>query len=236
MRKYIIRLDDACERRNINKWNRIEYLLDKYHIKPLVGIVPNCEDSKMKVYPIDVFFWERVSMWISKGWLIAMHGYNHVYSTNSGGLNPVNNRSEFAGLDLSAQKHKVRRGIAIMRQHNINPQIFFAPAHTFDENTLEALKAESDIKIISDTIAYDSYKKLDFTFVPVQAGTVRRLPFCKVTFCYHPNAMQNKDFYMLEKFLVTHQKNFISFPMEQSHREYSIVDRILNYVYMRFHK
>lgn len=40
MGKYILRLDDAAERMDIVKWNRMEVLLDKYNIKPLVGVIP----------------------------------------------------------------------------------------------------------------------------------------------------------------------------------------------------
>lgn len=44
MAKYILRLDDACEKRDIEKWDLMEQLLDQYNIKPLVGIIPHCED------------------------------------------------------------------------------------------------------------------------------------------------------------------------------------------------
>lgn len=41
-----------------------------------------------------------------KGWIIALHGYEHVFETTSGGINPVNNKSEFAGVNLEKQKKK----------------------------------------------------------------------------------------------------------------------------------
>ena len=78
-----------------------------------------------------------------------------------------------------------------MREHGIDPKVFFAPAHTFDNNTLIALKECSNIRIISDTIANDIYTKYGFTFVPQQAGRVRKQPFRTVTFCYHPNTMND---------------------------------------------
>ena len=40
MKRYIIRLDDAASTRNIINWNRIENLLDKFQVKPLVGVIP----------------------------------------------------------------------------------------------------------------------------------------------------------------------------------------------------
>ena len=231
-----MRLDDACEKRDIEKWNRMEELLDRYGVKPLVGVIPHCEDPAMKEYPIDECFWERVKCWQEKEWVIAMHGYNHVYVTACGGLNPVNERSEFAGLPIEEQKNKIKKGVWIMREHGINSKIFFAPSHTFDKNTLMALKEESDILIISDTIAIAPYSKYGFTFVPQQSGRARKLPFRVVTFCYHPNTMQNGDFDCLEIFLQKNKESFILFPVQNVNRKANIFDGLLNAVYMRRHR
>ena len=38
--KYIIRLDDANEYSDMSKWDRIEKILDKNDIKPLVAVIP----------------------------------------------------------------------------------------------------------------------------------------------------------------------------------------------------
>lgn len=232
MSKYILRLDDACEKMDIEKWVRMEQLLDKYGVKPLVGIIPYCEDPMMDDYPVDSKFWSKVNNWITKDWSIAMHGYNHVYSTECGGINPINKRSEFAGEPLEVQKEKICKGIGIMREHGINPKIFFAPSHTFDKNTLLALKAESDINIISDTIANDVYYQDDFQFVPQQSGRVRKLPFKVVTFCYHPNMMKTADFVYLEQFLEKNAVLFTKFELTVNEkRKKSILDKILEKIY-----
>lgn len=236
MPKYIMRLDDACEKMDISKWERMESILDKYKICPLVGIIPHCEDPMMNKYSSNPNFWEKVNNWISKKWTLAMHGYNHVYTTNSGGLNPVNKRSEFAGVPLEVQKDKIRKGVNIFRTHGVNPEVFFAPSHTFDENTLLALKTESDIKIISDTIACKPYSKYGMTFIPQQSGRVRTLPFNTTTFCYHPNTMQDSNFDHLEFFLKSNSKRFISFPTEVVHRKKNLIDIFLEQLYMRKHK
>lgn len=236
MAKYIMRLDDACERRDIKKWNRMEELLDLYGIRPLVGVIPHCEDPAMKEYPVDEHFWDRVKCWKKKDWTIAMHGYNHVYVTKCGGINPVNARSEFAGLPIEEQKDKIKKGVLIMREHGINPKVFFAPSHTFDENTLVALREESDIRIISDTIAMAPYSKYGFTFVPQQSGRVRKLPLRMVTFCYHPNMMKDSDFERLEIFLQKNKDSFIIFPVQNVNRKVNVFDKLLNAVYMRHHR
>jgi len=227
MGKYILRLDDACERWDKEKWIRMEELLDRYGVKPLVGIIPHCEDQAMEAYDVDGEFWDRVESWRDKGWTFAMHGYNHVYSTNCGGINPVNDRSEFAGLSLEEQKAKIKAGVAIFRAHGMEPQIFFAPSHTFDENTLEALRQESNIRIISDTIAWDTYRQGEFIFVPQQSGKVRKLPFGTVTFCYHPNMMRDEDFEELEGFIQKNHVRFVNFSTESIHRKYNVLDHIL---------
>ncbi len=231
MRKYILRLDDACERRNIKAWDNIENLLDKYKIRPLIGVIPHCEDSAMDKYSYDHCFWERVDAWLDKNWCIAMHGYNHVYSTSFGGINPINKRSEFAGESLEIQKKKIKDGIQIFKEHNISPTVFFAPSHTFDKNTIEALLTCSDIRIISDTIANRPYSEYGMTFVPQQSGKVRNLPFDTVTFCYHPNDMKENDIYVLETFLQKNKEKFIDFPAKVITRRLSVFDRVLRFIY-----
>lgn len=231
MSKYIMRLDDAAEKMDIEKWNRMEQLLDKYCIKPLVGIIPVCKDPMMDKYETDNGFWDKVHRWMHKGWTIALHGYEHVYCTEDGGINPVNQRSEFAGLPLKEQKRKIREGVKVFREHGIDPEVFFAPSHTFDENTIEALKEESNIKIVSDTVANKPYSKYGMTFIPQQSGRVRKLPFDTVTFCYHPNMMNEQAFQELDLFLWENRENFQRFPNNEVHRAFGFVDMLLQKIY-----
>ena len=148
---YYIRLDDACEKMDVKYWARMEEILDRHRIAPLVGIIPHCEDPKMEQYPADPAFWETVSGWVQKGWVPGLHGYNHVYITEEGGLNPVQKRSEFAGLPLEEQKRKIADGVAVFRKNGYEPEIFFAPSHTFDRNTLTALQECSKIRTLKSS-------------------------------------------------------------------------------------
>lgn len=228
---YIMRLDDACEKMNVENWEKIERLLDKYNIKPIVGIIPKCRDKDMDKYPYNDKFWSKVKSWETKKWIIALHGYEHIFHTKNGGINPINNYSEFAGVPLEEQKKKIEKGIKIMEKNGIAPKVFFAPAHTFDRNTLLALKAKSNIRIISDTIAHDKYEDEEITFIPQQSGRVRNLPFKIVTFCYHPNLMSDKDFSELENFLKKNRIKFGQVPLEKSGRKITFIDKILRKIY-----
>lgn len=232
MSKYIMRLDDAAAKMDIVKWNRMEKLLDEYKIKPLVGVIPDCKDPMMAQYQVNEQFWEKVHTWINKGWTIALHGYEHVYCTNDGGINPVNKSSEFAGVPLDEQKTKIRKGLKIFKEHGIEPKVFFAPSHTFDENTIEAIKQESNVRVISDTIANNAYCKYGMVFVPQQLGAVRKLPFQVVTFCYHPNTMKDDDYKKLEDFLQQFGTKFVDFGnICSTTRKYTFIDWMLKKIY-----
>lgn len=230
---YIIRLDDASEYCDKKKWNKIEKILDKYSIKPIVGIIPNNKDKTMTgSYKKDIGFWNKAKKWQEKKWLIAMHGFNHVYTTCDGGINPVQKRSEFAGVDFATQSKMIKEGIKVFEKHNIFPNIFFAPSHTFDINTLKALKDNSNITVVSDTISNDIYYKDSFFFLPVQSGKVRNLPFKFVTFCYHPNEMNDEDFIELENFIIKNRNKFNDLDiLNLKKRKKSLYDSFLSFLY-----
>lgn len=214
MNKYLIRLDDACPTMDAEKWQRMEDMLDKYGIKPMVGIIPNNEDPKTMRNAPDPMFWDKPVKWEKKGWTLALHGYNHVFSSDGGmkGINPFWARSEFAGLSLDEQKRKIREGVSILRQHDIDPKYFYAPGHTFDDNTLKALWEESNIRIISDTIATKPYMYGDFIFIPQVGGHCSEMKLSGVwTFCFHPNTLPDNQYDALESFLKQHRDEFISF-------------------------
>ncbi len=233
MSQYILRLDDASDYMDTKKWQRMEELLEQYGVKPLVGIIPDNRDpSLVESYQQDPAFWTKVERWKDKGWELALHGCYHKYITEEGGMNPVNKRSEFAGVPLEQQCQMIRHGVETLKQHGISPRVFFAPSHTFDENTLAALKAGSEIRIISDTVANDVYYQDEFYFIPQQSGHVRKLPFRVVTFCYHPNMMEDADFAALEAFLKNHIQCFASVSdLAMKKRAKSTLDWMLRKIY-----
>jgi hypothetical protein len=46
---YLIRLDDACPTMDAFKWRKLEKILDKYGILPIVGIIPNNQDQTLMI-------------------------------------------------------------------------------------------------------------------------------------------------------------------------------------------
>ena len=233
MPKYILRLDDASDYMDTEKWEHVSILLDELTIKPIFGIIPqNRDEALTSRYDQNPHFWEWVYQRLAKGWVPAMHGYEHRYVSKDGGIHPVNNSSEFAGLPYEEQCRKIATGYAVLKAHGIETEIFFAPAHTFDENTLRAIKNTTPIRVISDTVAYDTYKWGDFWFIPQQSGKVRRLPVPVVTFCYHPNRMDNVDFENLKKFCKKFRSSFITYKhIKKTNRSLNIVDSILKKMY-----
>jgi len=210
-KSYLIRLDDACPTMNAVKWHRMEDILNQYGILPMVGIVPANEDPKLSIDAADANFWDKARAWQSKGWTIALHGYNHVYHQCHGGLNPLWNRSEFVGLSYAEQLEKLKRGKGILESHGLMVKNFFAPSHTFDQNTVDAL-SEIGIDRISDTVAFAPYIIGDTIFIPQIGGKCRKMCLPGVyTFCFHPNTMNENAFDNLELFLSQHQTLFTNF-------------------------
>lgn len=210
--KYLIRLDDACPTMNYSKWQKMFDMLDYFGVRPMVGIIPNNEDPEQYVDDADPTFWDKAKLWERKGYAIALHGYNHCYVSKSAGINPLWNRSEFAGLEYKEQCKKICDGYTILKKNGLNPKYFFAPSHTFDKNTLKALKEKTDIRIICDTIATKPYKMGDFAIIPQLGGRCLEMKVPGIwTFCLHPSTMTNADFESTERFLKGHINEFIGF-------------------------
>jgi predicted deacetylase len=237
--KYLIRLDDACPTMDANRWQRVEALLDRYSVKPMVGIIPKNQDPQQEFNPVDANFWDKVKKWEKKGWAIALHGYDHCYLSNDAGINPLWHRSEFAGVPLEVQQAKIANGIAILNDNGIMPDYFFAPSHTFDENTLKALKECSSIRIISDTIATKPYVENEFIFIPQVGGHCTTMHVPGVwTFCLHPSVMSDDSFANTEFFLQKHRNEIISFAdLDLKHlKPKSFLDKLLSAAYFSMRK
>lgn len=235
--KYLIRIDDACPYMDSKKWLRMEDILDRYGVKPMVGIIPSNEDSETIIDSEDKDFWKKVYGWKDKGWTLAQHGFNHICTTHTGGLNPVHKRSEFAGLPYEKQKEKISSGYTLLKEHGFEVEWFFAPSHTFDANTLKAIKESTPIRQVSDMIATKPYLYEGISFAPCQMGRLREMSikgyWCA---CYHPNIMKDEEFVLLEEFLKAHSAEFISFDELPKAGKKGLTDRLLSVAYYTLRK
>lgn len=240
MRKYLVRLDDACPNMDRSRWERVEKILDRYGIRPLVGIIPHNEDKVTIIDSEDVDFWDKANAWQNKGWTIALHGYNHCCITKAGGVNPIHRRSEFAGVPYKIQEAKIGEGYRMLKEKGLVPTYFFAPSHTFDENTIKALKVATPIRLLSDTMGRYPYKYDDeFTFIPCQMGRFRRIPLRGYwTFCFHPNLMDDNAMDEFETFIKLHCHDFASFDklILENVGKRRFFDKLMGWAYLTLRK
>ena len=192
--KYILRLDDSCSTQKKENWDKIEAILDKLNIKPIVAVIPFNKDKNLLMDHEDHHFWEKVKNWERKGWEIALHGHSHNYHkvNKKDMILPFYDRSEFGGLDLKKQCELMRESYMHFLEKEINPNIWIAPSHTFDKNTLIALKKSTNIKFVSDGIALEPFKFMDLLFLPQQLWEPKKKILGVWTICIHPNTM-NKE-------------------------------------------
>lgn len=201
MLKYIIRLDDACPNMIQDKWDKIEKLLDKYKIKPIVGVIPDNLDPEFNNKEIDDFWNKYPVRWQKKGWIIAQHGLNHNLSKTI--------RTEYAGKSYEEQLDNLKRGYELLSDKNIKPDCFFAPAHTFDKNTVKACLDLGFYKFISDGYAFYPYRSNNMMFLPCCFDTPYKISkFGVFTFVYHPNKTNDNDLVYLENFIIANLEKF----------------------------
>ena len=117
--KILIRSDDVAENMNWHLMSKCEKLFDKFNIKPVMGVIPKNEDKDLLIYPKKENFWDVVKSWQSKGWEIAMHGYNHIYDkdTKKKDFFGYGGKSEFFGHSLSNQSIKIKKGLEIFKKN-----------------------------------------------------------------------------------------------------------------------
>ncbi len=193
--KYLLRMDDACSTMDARKWTMFEGLFDGLGIKPLVAVVPDNCDPELRCTPPDASFWNKVRAWQAKGWTVAMHGYQHcMHPTRNKLVLPFYQRSEFAGLSYDLQAEKIRKSWGLFTENGVEPTAWIAPAHCFDRLTLEAIRNETPIKIVSDGIARNQYFEDGFFWLPQQLWSLTEKSSGLWTVCLHPNTMTEEQF------------------------------------------
>ncbi len=193
MATYLLRFDDVCPSMNWRAWDAIETELVRLGIRPLIAIVPDNRDGKLKVSDDRPDFWDRVRTWQARGWTIGLHGYQHVDTGGRGGILPSAKHSEFVGLSASEQEDRLRRGVQILAQEDVSPTVWVAPWHSFDEVTLSILPT-IDIRIVSDGPGLYPYEDVSsMMWFPQQLWRFVRIPIGVLTVCHHINGWSDAD-------------------------------------------
>lgn len=216
--KIAIRMDDITPDMNWAKFLRFKALCDQYQVRPLIGIVPaNMDETLHIVEPEDSpvkDFWNYIKELAHEGWCVAQHGVTHIYKTKKMGCFPLNRLSEFAGIAYEQQYEALRQGKAVLEKHNIKTDIFMAPAHSFDRNTIKALGKLGFCRL-TDGFGDCPYTRWGMTFYPIshRQGSVLKKKGKKgcTTFVVHTNTMNDRDFERYERLFSDYRDRLVSY-------------------------
>lgn len=199
-----VRMDDISPEMDWVKWELADRILKEHHITPLLGVVPDNRDTNLikdKKSDSQEFFWDFLRKCQAEGYVLALHGCSHVYDTKKGGMFPLNSFSEFAGHPYEKQYERLAHGKDILAQHGIHMDIFMAPAHSYDRNTLKAL-CELGIYKMTDGFGRKPYVYQGITFYPIAHHLEKQwAQEGYTTLVLHTNTMEEKDFRRLERIL-----------------------------------
>lgn len=213
-----IRMDDITPDMDWAKFLRFKALCDLYQVKPLIGVVPDNRDENLHIdepgtAPVEDF-WQYLGELEREGWCIAQHGVTHVYTTKKMGCFPLNRLSEFAGIAYEKQYEALKRGRDILQEHGIRTDIFMAPAHSFDRNTIKALR-KLGFRRMTDGFGDGPYSRQGMIFYPIsyRQGSVLKNGQKKgyTTFVVHTNTMCDRDFKRFEQLFSAYGDRLISY-------------------------
>lgn len=244
--KTAIRIDDITMNMDWERFLTVKAILDEAKLRPLIGVVPYPEDINLdrmglaegvsphtykpikdwsekvtSVIPKDETAWAKYLKSLKdEGWTIALHGYNHLYTTEKGGLFPLNKFSEFAGVEYFTQLNMIKSGLKKLAEWGTETDIFMAPGHTYDMNTLRALLA-SGIKNVTDGFGVRPYRR-----IVRNAGRAEALNFFPIsrmkkecteegygftTHVLHCNTMTDEDVEEFKRFIKENRSYFIDY-------------------------
>jgi hypothetical protein len=206
----ILRFDDICPTMRWDIWSEIENALVSSGVKPILAVVPDNRDPVLQAGPPAKNFWERARYWQQLGWTIALHGYQHLYVAQAGGLVTLRKKSEFASLPAGDQKEKLRRGLEIFAAEGIRTRVWIAPGNAFDEVTVSLLP-EFGIDIISAGWFWRPFiGPHDVTWAPCQLSIFRPVPPGVWTVCYHHNCWTDLDMAEFKQGLQQYRDSIVS--------------------------
>lgn len=210
MSKLLLRFDDVTPQMAWSKFLPFKKAIEDLEIKSILGVVPNCKDKNLNVETANQDFFSLLRQYRDYGDNIFQHGTFHDYSNNSSGILGINNNSEFAGINLHDQIELLKIGKKILQNEGIWEPFFMAPSHSFDENTLMALKL-LDFKAITDGYGFYPYKINNINLVPQLVSKILPFPIGIQTICIHINTMNESSICKLLEDIKKNKKRFINF-------------------------
>jgi predicted deacetylase len=208
--QFLLRIDDLCPTIHARRWGRLRELLQEHSIRPILAVVPANQDPELRVSAPDRSFWQQMRDLQSAGATIALHGYTHLCSQTGRGLIPLHRTGEFAGLGIDEQRHRIAAGRDILRGHGLNPELWVAPRHSFDSNTLRALRDEG-MHYLSDGLARTPFERGGITWIPMQLWAPALRSSGLWTICIHPNSLDRLRYKRLQRFVQLFAEQFTSF-------------------------
>lgn len=226
--RYLFRLDDISPTMAWPPFLGLTKLLFTHGIRPLLGIIPNCCDERLRLERPRPEFWEIVRNLHAQGLVdIAQHGYRHVLVPTS--PERFSSLTEFAGKNYEKQRQMLVAGQAILREEGIFTDSFVPPQHSFDENTLKALAA-TGFRSVSEGTALFPFLRGGLTFVPQQFWRPRQMPFGVITILLHSNYITREEIRRVEEF-VRLQLCFTSFSEEVARYSDNGAKRLANFCF-----
>lgn len=210
---YLVRFDDIAPDMHWCNFLRVKETLEKYSIKSVLGVVPENRDPKLSVEAgvSEQEFFSRIRSYKSYGDTIAQHGTYHLYDIKDSGILKINNKSEFSGHSYQVQLEKLQTGKEILQRNDVWQPYFMAPSHSFDVNTLKALKALG-FKAVTDGYGFYPYMLEGIVLVPqLVSKPMPALKFGIQTICLHTNNMTDNQINDLIGFIEHNHSKFLDF-------------------------
>lgn len=207
--QYLLRFDDLCPTISQRRWKRFLPLIEEFRLKPILAVIPDNRDRKLRVSEPDPAFWDLMRALEFRGAAIAIHGYQHLCQSGESSLLPLHRRSEFAGVPERTQREWIHAGLEILRGHNLNPRVWVAPRHGFDWTTLAVLREEG-INVLSDGFARVPVSRGGMIWIPQQLWAPVERSKGLWTICLHPNSESSRTVEKLRGFLRRHAEQFTS--------------------------
>lgn len=192
-------------------WAELSEFMIAQGVQPILAVVPDNKDPKLMVDKVDRRFWEKISYYQSINWTIALHGNTHELVDCPGSNIFFTKHTEFTNLDYLAQYNKIKNGLETFNHHDISCEVFVAPAHSFNDLTMLALK-ENNVKLVSDGMGLYPFKNnlTGIAQIPQQLWSFRRPRLGIWTICLHHNQWDREKIDAFKLFVIRNRKYIAS--------------------------